>query len=81
MTTTEDTPMRKSAREMFYEGSGQPAPSPTDEEIAAIIRKHCMGKVVPDARFDTAEDKAALKAAVAEIRALFPSTTTTKDTE
>jgi hypothetical protein len=74
--TTERPNMRESARESYYRGSGHNAPSPTDEEIVAIMRRHMPGVIGSDA-FPEPEATYALTLAAHDIRALFP--TKTKD--
>jgi hypothetical protein len=59
-------------RELYYAASGLPLPSPTDEEIAAVIGK-AMGL-----HFFGTDAQAPLFNAARAVRALFP-TNTAKD--
>jgi hypothetical protein len=78
---TEDRPTPRfapTARELYYSGSGQTPPSPTEDEIAAAIRyelSHALrGTVLEEPLV-----KAALTSAARAVRALFPSNEQPKD--
>jgi hypothetical protein len=62
---------RPSARDLYYTGSGQPVPPPTDDEIAKVI-SNALYRFV-----DTSNPavQAALVEAARKVRDLFPTTT------
>lgn len=68
------------ARELYYTGSGQTPPSPTDEEIASAIRGELAHVLGADAFRDPVA-REALAGAARAVRGLFPSNPTTKDSD
>lgn len=63
--------VRPSARELYYTGSGQPVPPPTDDEIAKAI-SNAIYRFVDSSKPDV---QAALAEAARKVRELFPTTT------
>lgn len=72
--------IRPSARDLYHTGSGQPVPVPTDEQIAAEIRR-VLAQVFGTDVLDKPLIHAALINAARAVRQLFPTTTTPKDTQ
>jgi hypothetical protein len=62
---------KPSARELYYTGSGQPVPSPTDDEIAKVISNAVYRFI------DTSNPavQAAFTEAARKVRELFPTQT------
>jgi hypothetical protein len=80
--TTSPIPLRPSARDLWYTGSGQSVPSPTDDEIVAVLRNG-IAKLFDRSTLDKPEARAMLFSTARAIRALFPEPTTnatSKDT-
>ena len=77
---TEDhtTRFAPTARERWYTGSGQPAPEPTTESIAATIHHH-LADVLGDDAMSKPDVKAALIAAASAVRGYFTTQDNTKD--
>jgi hypothetical protein len=63
--------IRPSARDLYYIGSGQPVPPPTDDEIAKVI-SDAIYRFIDTSKPDV---KAALILAARKVRELFPTTT------
>lgn len=61
--------IRPSARDLYYTGSGQPVPAPTDDEIAKVISNAIYRFI------DTSNPgvQAALVEAARKVRELFPT--------
>ena len=74
--TTSPIRFSPSARDLWYTGSGQPVPSPTDDEIATVVEQALADR-------GTFVDRVVSIAVARSVRALFPQPTTdaiSKDT-